>query len=372
MLPSVTVTNPVAQLVTAWDEFPAWIEAVNTVEIKARVAGYLEEVHFEDGAEVEAGSLLFSLDGRPFEADLARATGERQRAEAACAHAQSELTRAQELRGTAAISDEEFERRASAVRELAGAQAAAQAAELQARLNREYARIRAPIAGKLGRRQVALGDLIPAGGDQPLVSLVSLDPVYAYCDVDEHTFQSYLGTNRLGGLLGAPCELALAGSSTYAHAGKIDFYDNQVARQTGTIRVRGVFANPGRALIPGQFVRLRLQASAPQTRLMIPEIALVSDLGRKLVYVVSATNTVEPRPVTVGRKLGTSVVITDGLTEADRVVVLGLFLLRPGMPVQLSDGQAPPAGASGGEAGPAGSAPAPASGGEADRTGAGL
>jgi multidrug efflux system membrane fusion protein len=343
--------------VTNWDEYPGHLEAVEMVEVRPKVAGYIESIHFDDGAEVKAGDLLFVIDPKPFEAELQRTQAERLRAETRADLARNDLKRAESLRGTKAISDEEFDTRSKAVREADAALAAARAAEASAQLNLDYCRVKAPIAGRIGRRLVTPGNLVQGGGMMPgtlLATLVSVDPVYCSFDADELAFNRYRLRRIAEGekLAPIPCELELVGETGFPHRGQIDFFDNQVDARTGTVRVRGTFANPDRALIPGMFARVRVLAGPPEEALLIPEAAIASEQTRKFVYVVNVGEVVEPRPLQLGRAHGVERVVLSGLKPDDRVVVSGLLMLRPGIKVHVVDPNAP-AGQGGPQAAPA-------------------
>jgi membrane fusion protein, multidrug efflux system len=346
--PKVTVAQPRTSVVTNWDEYPGHIEAVEMVELRPKVAGYLESIHFEDGAEVKAGDLLFVIDPKPFQADLERSQAERLRAETRADLARNDLKRAESLRGTKAISDEEFDTRSKAVREAEAALAAAKAAETSAQLNLDYSRVKAPIHGRIGRRLVTKGNLVQGGGMMPgtlLATLVSTDPVYGYFDADEMAFNRYRLPRLAEGAKPAPipCELALVGERGFPHSGQVDFFDNQVDAKTGTIRVRGTFTNSSRALIPGMFARVRVLAGPPVEAMLVPAVAIGSDQGNKFVLVVNHDSVVEQRPIEVGRPHGALRVVTQGLTAEDRVIVNGLMLARLGVKVEVVDPASGPA-----------------------------
>jgi RND family efflux transporter MFP subunit len=345
-LPKVTVAQPQMGMVTNWDEYPGHIEAVETVEVRPKVAGYIESIHFEDGAEVKAGDLLFVIDPRPFQADLERAKAERLRAETRAELARNDLKRAEILKGTKAISDEELDTRQQAVREAEAALAAAKAAESSAQLNLDYSSVKAPINGRIGRGLVTIGNLVQGGGMVPgtlLATLVSLDPVYCSFDADELAFNRYRLPRIRGGekQIPIPCELALVGENGFPHRGEIDFFDNQVDARTGTIRVRGTFANPDHALLPGMFAKVRVLAGPPVEAMLVPAVAVGSDQGNKFVLVVNQDNVVEPRPIEIERQHGALRVVTKGLTLTDRVIVNGLLMARPGAKVEVTNGASP-------------------------------
>lgn len=343
--PRVTVSHPQLSVVTNWDEYPGHIEAVEMVELRPRVAGYIESINFEDGAEVKEGDLLFVIDPKPYQAELDRAQAQRNQADIRLELARNDLKRAEALRGTRALSDEEYDTRSKAVREAEGALAAAQAAEAAARLNLDYTRITAPISGRIGRRLVTKGNLVQIqgnGGATVLATIVSLDPIYAYFDVEESAFLSYR-TNTMcmppgsGGSNDLTCELRLVTEPTFAHRGRLDFFDNAVNPRTGTIRLRGVFTNTDRSLVPGMFARMRVPASAPDRALLVPEVAVLSDQGYKFVYVVNTQSKIEQRIIQTGRAQGELRAVTQGLAPEDRIVVNGLVMLRPGIQVQVQD-----------------------------------
>lgn len=342
--PKVTVIHPQMMTVTNWDEYPGHIEAVEMVEVRPRVHGQIESIHFQDGAEVKAGDLLFVIDPRPYQADLDRARAERQRAETHLELAKNDLKRAESLRSAKAISEEEYDGRSKAAREADAALAAARAAEASAKLNLDYTRITAPISGRISRRFVTVGNLVQlqgsGGSATVLTTIVSLDPIYFAFDADEATFLKYRGSagNGLGQKGGSlPCELALVSEQDFPHKGHVDFYDNQVNPKTGTIRLRGVFPNPDRSLVPGMSATVRVPAGPPIQSLAVPAIAISSDQGSKLVMVVSKDSVVEPRPIEVDRQHGAMRIVTKGVTPKDRVIVNGLMMARPGAKVQIVD-----------------------------------
>jgi multidrug efflux system membrane fusion protein len=346
MTPKVTVATPVMGSVTNWDEYPGHLQAVESVEIKPRVSGYIESIHFQDGAEVNAGDLLFVVDPKPYQAEMDRASAERQRVEIRLELAKNDLQRVQELRGTKAVSEEEFDLRNKAVREADAALNAAKATENSVAINLEFTRIKAPVAGRIGRRLVTIGNLVQGGGAAPatlLAMLVSVDPVYCYFDVEERAFTKYrtLSTEHNTGK-GLACYLGLVGEEGFPHAGVVDFFDNEVNRRTGTMRIRAVFANPDRALVSGMFARVRLMSGPPTQSLLVPAVAVSSDQGQKMVMLVNKENMVEPRLIQAGRQQGSMRVVLSGLTQEDRVIVNGLMMARPKAKVDVVDPSAQP------------------------------
>jgi RND family efflux transporter MFP subunit len=342
---NVTISQPHEATVTNWDEYPGHVEAVETVEIRPRVSGYIDSIHFQDGAEVKAGDLLFVIDPRSYEADLERAQADRQRAETHLELVQNDFKRAEGLRGTKAISEEEYDNRSKAVRAAEADLAAARAGEAVARINLDYTQIKAPITGRIGRRLVTAGNFVQlqgsGGAATTLATIVSLDPIYCYFDADEQAYLRYRGNGSASQPADArnsiPCELALVNEEGYPHKGRVDFFDNEVNPATGTIRMRAVFSNENRALIPGLFTKVRLSAGPPQKTLLVPDVAIGSDQGYKFVYVVDKDNAVEVRSIETGRAHGALRSVLKGLTVQDRVVVNGLMMLRPGVKVKVTD-----------------------------------
>jgi RND family efflux transporter MFP subunit len=295
---------------------------------------------------VKAGDLLFVIDPRPYQAELEQVQARRQQVESHLELVQNTLKRADSLRGTKAISDEEYDSRSKAVRESESALTAAKANETTARLNLDYTRLKAPVSGKIGRRLLTVGNFVQLQGNggsaTVLATLVSLDPIYAYFDVEEAAYEQYRRGAKQAEANGSalPCELALVNEQGFVHRGHLDFFDNQVNPQTGTIRLRAVFENADRTLVPGMFANLRVLAGLPQPALVIPDIAVQSDQGYKYVYAVSGENKIERRDVEIGRAHGPLREVRKGLTPADRVVVgavNGVMMLRPELKVEAQE-----------------------------------
>lgn len=341
--PKVTVKQAQLTTVTNWDEYPGHLEAVEMVEIRPRVSGYIDSIHFEDGAEVKAGDLLFVIDPRPYQADLDLAQARTQQAATHLDWTRNDLKRAEGLRGTKAISEEEYDSRSKAVSESEAALAAAKANETTGRLNLEYTQIKAPVSGKIGRRLLTVGNFVQLQGNggsaSVLATLVSLHPIYCYFDVEEAAYERYRSNAKAaetnGG--GLACELALVNEQGFAHRGHLDFFDNQVNPQTGTIRLRAVFENEDRTLVPGMFANLRVLAGPPERALLVPDVAVQSDQGYKFLYVATAENKVERRDVDIGRAHGPLRTVIKGLTPQERVIVNGLIMLRPGITVEVQE-----------------------------------
>src|SRR5216683_2097576 len=327
--PAVTVNQPVQREVVEWDEFPGWLQATDMVEVRARVSGYLESVHFKDGADVKKGDLLFVIDPRPYQAELDRAQAELKQAETRLELAINELARAERLLKSKAISEEEADSRSKAKREAEAAIDSARASVEVAKLNLEYTHIAAPINGRISRKLITEGNLVNGmqGQNTMLSTIVSLDPIYCYFDADERSILKYQQLAREGKQASlrdgrAPCELELANESGFPHKGVLDFVDNRVDATTGTLRVRGVFANPGpdRILQAGFFARVRVPGSGKSQALLIPDQAVGTDQGQKFVFVVNAQDEVEYRTGSLGPFIDGLRVVREGIQSNDWVV----------------------------------------------------
>jgi RND family efflux transporter MFP subunit len=313
------------------------------VEVRPRVAGYLESIGFVDGQEVKAGDLLFQIDRKPYQAELEHAKALLGQAETHLQLVSNDLRRAEGLRGTRAISEEEYDSRSTAVREADASVAAAKAAQATAQLNLDYTRIVAPISGKIGRRLMTEGNLVQLqgnGGASMLATIVSMDPIYCYFDVEEGAFIKYRDQAKLtAGDKNAQvaCELGLVNDTGFEHRGHLDFFDNQVNPQTGTIRLRAVFANQDHALIPGMFANVRIPAGPCEPTLLVPDVAVQSDQGYKFVYIANSDNKVETRSIETGPAHGSMRTVLKGLSSQDRVIINGLMMLRPDIKVDVQE-----------------------------------
>jgi multidrug efflux system membrane fusion protein len=346
-LPQVTVSEVTMREVTEWDELTGRLEAVNTVSVRPRVSGYVSAVRFEEGSIVRKGDLLFQIDPRPFEAEVDRLRAELDRAKATVERATSEAARATRLAAENAISKEEHDRRSSFAQESGAAVSAVEAALRAAELNLEFTRVVAPIDGRVGRAIVTEGNLGSTGpGDATLLTtVVSLDPIYAAFDTDEQTFLRHAGLAREGKRAsarqgGTPIRMALAGEDAFPRLGRMNFLDNQVDPETGTIRGRAVFGNDDGSLTPGLFVRIRIPGRGAYRGVQIDDRAIGTDLDKRFVYVVTADQTIEYRAVTLGPLVDGLRVVRSGLTEGDLVVVNGLQRVRPGAKVDPRPEQA--------------------------------
>jgi RND family efflux transporter MFP subunit len=340
--PTVTVVQPIAREVIEWDEYIGRLESPETVELRARVSGYLDKVHFKEGKPVKAGDLLFTIDRRPYKADLDRASADYERAQSQTELARNDADRAQKLIQTKAISTEDFDTK---VKNYTAAQAAERSARATldlAKLNYEFTEIRAPIDGRISRALVTQGNLISGGvsgaGATLLTTIVSLDPLYLYGDADERAILKYIRLSKEGSRVSArdkeiPAEMGLADENGFPHKGYMDFVDNRIDPNTGTMRARGVFPNTDQSLSPGFFARIRIPGSGKYPALLLPDRALGSDQAQKFVYVVNAENKVEFRPVKIGPMIDGLRVVKEGLKPRESVIVEGLLRVRPGVEV---------------------------------------
>ncbi|XGB22675.1 efflux RND transporter periplasmic adaptor subunit [Streptomyces sp. II-2-2-2] len=339
--PSVSAAPVLVKQVSQWDDFSGRVEAVESVELRPRVSGYIDKVNYVEGQEVKKGDVLFTIDARSYRAELDRATAELNRARTQAQVSRSEADRARRLSDQQAISTETWEQR-RAVSEQALAQVqAAQAAVDAARLNMEFTQVRAPINGRAGRAMVTAGNLVTAGDSASvLTTLVSLDKVHVYFDADEGTFLRYAQMARKGERPSErdselPVKVGLSGENGFPHEGKVDFLDNQVTRSTGTIRVRALLDNADRAFTPGLFARVQLLGSGQFQAMLIDEKAVLTDQDRKFVYVVDKDNKAQRRDIELGRNADGLRIVEQGLKAGDRVIIDGVQkVFMPGMPVQ--------------------------------------
>src|SRR5919112_1375663 len=336
-LQAVTVAPVPEREIAEWDEFTGRLEAVDQVEIRPRVSGYIQRVAFTEGAEVQKGEVLFVIDPRPYQAELERAKAELDRAKSAASLAASDVQRADKLVKAQAISREEFDSRTSAEAQGGASVKAAEAAVETARLNLEWTRVRSPIAGRVSNALVTEGNLVQTSPATLLTTVVSLDPMYVYFDSDEQTYLRYAGQAKSAGsnwrTARLPVYLGLANETGYPHEGRLDFVDNQVDPNTGTIRTRAVFSNKARALTPGLFARVKLVGSHKRKAVLVRDAAIGTDQDRKFVLVVGAGDTLAYRPVVPGKLVDGLRIVDSGVQPGERVVVNGLMRVRPGMKV---------------------------------------
>jgi RND family efflux transporter MFP subunit len=359
--PAVTVSEPVRRRLTEWDEYTGRFAAVERVEIRPRVAGTLDAVHFTDGALVRAGDRLFTIDPRPYEATVASADAGLAQSRARLAFARGEVDRARELRRSDAVPARTFDQRQQ---ELLVAQAeilSAEAAVQRARLDLEFTEIRSPVSGRVGRAVIRPGNLVAGGagaGEATLLTtVVSMDPIHLYFDADQTAYLRYQRLAREGFRpssreQGNPVQAALSDEQGWPHQGRMDFVDNEIDGGTGTIRGRAVFPNPDMLLTPGMFARMRLVGSSEYEAMLVPQAAIGTDQGRRFAYVVEGDGTARQREVRLGPVVDGLQLVREGLRAEDRVVVNGLQRVRPGTRVTpehkpLEDHAARPAVAAG-------------------------
>lgn len=336
----VSVAPPAQREVQDWDEFTGRIEAVEAVEIRPRVSGYLDQVHFQAGEMVKKGDILFTIDARPFQAVLDRTEAELQQAETRLKWAKSEAERAERLWASRTASIEEVDKQRRAFEEATAGIGVAKAARTAATLDVEFCTVRAPIDGRVSRELVTAGNYVSgvAGFTTLLTTVVRMDPVHVYADVDEATFLRYQRLTSAGkathlSTTDTPVEMQLDGEPGYPHRGKIESFDNRIQGSTGSILLRAEFPNGDGLLRPGSFVRLRVPAGPKYRALLVTERAIGTDQGRKFLLTVGANNLVEYKPVEVGPLIGDQRVIRHGIAPTDSVIVNGLQRARPGAPV---------------------------------------
>jgi RND family efflux transporter MFP subunit len=353
--PEVTVAKPVKRTIVDQDEYVGRFVAVDSVEIRARVSGYLDKVHFKDGQIVKQGDLLFTIDRRPFQNVLAQMRANLAQAKANLAYTENDLQRAQSLVRDRTITEQLFDQRTQANR-TARAQVEAQEAALkQAELDLHFTELRAPIAGRIGDRRISPGNLVTgslSGNTSLLATIVSIDPIRFEFTFDEAAFLRYERLARSlrdeGQAGSTTVELKLLDEKDFVHKGRMDFVDNVIDRSSGTIRGRAQFANPDGLFTPGMFARVRVPGSPAYEALLVPDEAIGTDQGRKFVLTVNAENVAAPKYLTLGYLVdGNMRVVRGGLTADDRVIVNGLMRARAGQKVTPKE-QAAPAQVSGG------------------------
>jgi RND family efflux transporter MFP subunit len=338
--PKVSIAAALERNVTEWDEFTGRLEAVETVEIRPRVTGYIESVHFTEGGLVKKGDLLFVIDQRPYRAELDRAQADLSRAEAHAQLADSDLARSEKLLSIKAASQEEYDQRVNEQREAHASVAAARAAVEAAKLNLEFTRVTSPIAGRVSKAVVTPGNLVTGGTSTAslLTTIVSIDPIYVTFEGDEQVYLKYTELARRGERSSSrdtanPVLMALANEEGYPHRGAMVFVDNQVDPRTGTIRARAAFDNKDAALTPGLFARVKLLGHNSYPAVLVDDRAIGTDQSQKFVFVVDAQNQVQYRTVKIGRLDEGLRIVLDGLAPGEKVIVNGLQRVRPGMQV---------------------------------------
>jgi RND family efflux transporter MFP subunit len=355
--PAVTVAKPIKRTVVDYDEYVGRFAAINSVEIRARVSGYLDKLHFKDGQVVKQGDLLFTIDKRPFQNTLDQARANLVQAQSNVAFTESDYTRGQQLVRDKTITDQTFEQRAQAFRNAKASVSANEAAVRQAELDMEFTELRAPMNGRIGDRRVSPGNLVTGGtgGNTTLLAtIVSIDPIYFEFTFDEASYLRYerlstAGQDVASRNAGVQVALKLIDESDFDHKGRMDFVDNVIDRSTGTIRGRAVLANSKEIFTPGMFARVRVPGTAPYEALLVPDAAIGTEQARRFVMVVDDQDTARPKYVTLGQVTKDGLrAIKDGIGPDDRIVVSGLMQARPGQKVKPEEqGAKPTAGPDG-------------------------
>ena len=338
--PAVSAADVVVKSISQWDSFNGRIEAVESVQLRPRVSGYIEKVNYTDGQEVKKGEVLFTIDDRTYRAALEQAQATLARAKTQASLARSEASRTDKLINSNVVSREEWEQRRSAATQAQADIQAAQAAVDAAQLNLDFTKVTAPIDGRASRALITSGNLVTAGDSASvLTTVVSQKTVYVYFDVDESTYLHYQHLARSGqgaasNHLALPVEIGLVGEDGYPHQGKVDFLDNQLTPSTGTIRMRALLDNSQRQFIPGLFARVRLPGSAEFQATLIDDKAVLTDQDRKYVYIVDKEGKAQRRDIKPGRLAAGLRIVQQGLNPGDKVIVEGLQkVFMPGMPV---------------------------------------
>ncbi|MDE1139519.1 efflux RND transporter periplasmic adaptor subunit [Paraburkholderia tropica] len=331
--PEVDVAAVAQRTITDWQSYSGRLAAVEKVDIRPQVSGTIVSVNFRDGALVKKGDTLFVIDPRPYQAAVDQAAAQLAAAQARTGYAQSDWERAQRLIGDNAIAKRDYDEKQNAAREASANLKAAQAALEAAQINLGYTRIVAPVAGRVSRAEITVGNVVSAGASAaPLTTLVSVSPIYAEFDADEQTYLDYISRMKDGSKV--PVELGLANETGYSRSGTIESVDNRLDTSSGTIRVRARFDNADGALVPGLYARIKVSGSAPHPALLVDEAAIGTDQDKKYVYVVDGTGKVAYRTVQIAGQQGNLRVIVDGLKAGEHVVVNGTQRVRPGEAVR--------------------------------------
>jgi multidrug efflux system membrane fusion protein len=350
--PAVTVANPTKRTIVDQDEYVGRFVAVDSVEVRARVSGYLDRVHFEDGQVVKQGDLLFTVDKRPFQASLDQANANLAQAKANLAFTASDLARGQQLVRDKTITEQTFDQRTQAKRVAEASVQAQEAAVQQSMLDLEFTELKAPVAGRIGDRRVSPGNLVTggAGGNTTLLAtIVSTDPIRFEFTFDETAYLRYERLSQQGRDVtsregSAYVSLRLIDEPDFMHPGRLDFVDNVVDRASGTIRGRAVFSNGSGLFTPGMFARIRVPGSPAYPALLVPDVAIGSEQARKFVLVLDNENVARPKYVVLGDTYDGLRVIKDGIAADDRVVTNGVARIRPGQKVTPEEDKGPPPG----------------------------
>ena len=338
----VTVATPLVQEVVDWDDYVGRFEAVQNVEVKPRVTGYLRSVGFSDGAYVRAGQTLFTIDARPAQAALDQSAAQLARAQATLINARTELARSRTLAASQAASTEEVEQRRAAVRAGEADVNAARAAMRAQQLTVGFTRVTAPISGRVSERLVDVGNSVTAD-TTVLTRIVSTNPIHFAFDGSEALLLKYQRQGA-GASNGTPVRIKLQDEPTYLHAGRLDFVDSAIDTGAGTVRARASVPNPDNFIKPGMFGQMQLSGSQPYRAMLIPDTAVITDAARKVVYLVGKDGMVIARPVVLGPLTGNLRVVRSGIGPNDRVIISGLQRARPGQKVVAKAGRIPPQG----------------------------
>lgn len=347
--PNVTVAVPVQKRLKEWDEYVGRLATPETVHIRARVSGYLERIHVKDGADVKAGDVLFTIDPRSYKATVERAAAELERAKTRLELAASEAKRAETLVAAKAISAEDFEQRVNTRRGADAEVRAADAALALAKLNLEFTEVRSPIAGRISDARVREGNLVigdDSNNSTLLTTVVRVDPIHCYFEVDERSSLKYRELYRQGKRASAlfgevEAHMALHNEEGFPHKGVVDFVDNEISPNTGTIRSRAKFPNPDGLMSPGYFARVRVPGSGEYDALLIRDNAIGSDQGRPFVYVVDAQNVAHYRTIDTGGLEGGLRIVRSGLKPGEKIVINGLMAVRNGAKVNVQESPMP-------------------------------
>jgi RND family efflux transporter MFP subunit len=348
---AVTVANPVKRTIVDHDEYVGRFVAVDAVEVRARLSGYLSRIHFQDGQIVKQGDLLFTIDRRPYQIALDQARANLELAKANLAFAESDLSRGQDLVRNKTITEQTFEQRTQTKRVAEASVKAQEALVHSAELDfNEFTELRAPVAGRIGDRRVSVGNLVTGGASgntSLLATIVSIDPIRFEFTFDEAAYLRYErlandGKEPASRGVSAPVKIKLIDEKDFAHDGFMDFVDNAIDRSTGTIRGRAQFANPDGLFTPGMFANIQVPSSSPYYALLVPDVAIGSEQARKYVMVVDGENVARAKYVTLGELAGDLRVIKDGLSPDDKVVINGMAKIRPGQKVTPQEEGAPP------------------------------
>jgi RND family efflux transporter MFP subunit len=349
--PTVTVAAPIERQVNQWDDYVGRFEASRSVEVRPRVSGQVVGVHFTDGQIVRQGQLLFTIDPRPFTAALAEARASVASAQAELSLAETDLGRAQRLLKEQAVSQSNVDQIVARVRSARAALAAAQARVRSRALDVEFAYVRAPISGKISDRRIDPGNLVSTG-ETLLTTINALDPIYFTFDVPESLFLKTARQRQAGSASGQVAEIRLQDEAAYNWKGRLDFTDNGISQNSGTIRARAVVPNPNYFLAPGMFGNMRLADGGTTNALLVPDAAVRTDQARKILLVVGKDGTVGAKPVETGPLVAGLRVIRSGITRADRVIVQGVQFAMPGTKVNTRVTQIKPADAAASKAPP--------------------